>query len=54
MKKQCLSYEKVSSGFKQNMDNMREKNLNNPRHEIDHINQALDNNDSISRLNIMQ
>ncbi len=38
-------HEKVSSGFKQNMDNMREKNLNNPRHEIDQINQALDNND---------
>ena len=27
------------------MDNMREKNLNNPRHEFELINQALDNND---------
>ena len=46
MKKQCVSLMRRSSpGFKQTMDNMREKNLNNLRHEIDQINQALDNND---------
>jgi len=37
--------DKVSSEFKQNMDKMKEKNLNNLRHEIDQVNHALDNND---------
>ena len=34
-----------SSEFKQNMDKMKEQNLNNHRHEIDQVNHALDNND---------
>ena len=37
--------DKVSSEFKQNMDKMKEKNLNNLRHEIDQVNHSLDNND---------
>ena len=37
--------DKVSSEFKQNMDKMKEKNLNNLRHEIDQVNHALGNND---------
>ena len=37
--------DKASSQFKQNMDNMREKNLKNLRHEVEQINQALDNDD---------
>ena len=37
--------DKVSSEFKQNMDKMKVKNLNNLRHEIDQVNHSLDNND---------
>jgi hypothetical protein len=37
--------EKVSFEFKQNMDKMKEKNLNNLRHEIAQVNHTLDNND---------
>jgi DNA-binding GntR family transcriptional regulator len=37
--------DKASSQFKQNMDNMREKNLKNLRHEVEQINQALDKDD---------
>ena len=37
--------DKASSQSKQNMDNVREKNLNNLRHEVEQINQALDNDD---------